>query len=402
MLDYTLFGESHGPVVGVLLRHVPAGVPIDELQMERDLLRRRPSGALATARQEPDEVQFLSGVFQGRTTGMPLVMALPNRDARPQDYEALRSVARPGHADYTARIKAKGFQDYRGGGHFSGRLTAPLVAAGSIAKTVLASQGVTVTAHVVDEENLRRRAAEAKEQGDSVGGQVACTVTGLTAGLGGPDWPDTVEGEIARHVFAIPGVKAVAFGAGEELAALRGSQANDPWRTDGRRVWSVTNHSGGINGGITNGMPVEFTVTFRPTPSIAQPQETIDLETMTNTKITIGGRHDACIALRAPVLVESAAALALWRLKGADGGGELDNLRGQLDILDTELTTLFVRRQSISRRIGAYKREHHLPVQDAGREEQVLHTRGQLAPERRQQVERLFRLLMELSREEQA
>ena len=149
-------------------------------------------------------------------------------------------------------------------------------------------------------------------------------------------------------------------------------------------------------------MPVEFTVTFRPTPSIAQPQETIDLETMTNTKITIGGRHDACIALRAPVVVESAAALALWRLKGADGGGELDNLRGQLDILDTELTALFVRRQSISRRIGVYKREHHLPVQDTGREEQVLHTRGDLVPERRQQVERLFRLLMELSREEQA
>ena len=203
-------------------------------------------------------------------------------------------------------------------------------------------------------------------------------------------------------MFAIPGVKAVAFGAGEEFAALRGSQANDPWRTDGRRVWSVTNHSGGINGGITNGMPVEFTVTFRPTPSIAQPQETIDLTTMTNTKITIGGRHDACIALRAPVVVESAAALALRRLKGANGGGELDNLRGQLDILDTELTALFVRRQSISRQIGAYKREHHLPVQDAGREEQVLHTRGDLVPERRQQVERLFRLLMELSREEQA
>lgn len=235
-----------------------------------------------------------------------------------------------------------------------------------------------------------------------MGGQVRCIVTGLPAGWGGPDWRETVESEIARHVFAIPGVKAVAFGAGEEFAALRGSQANDPWRTDGRRVWSVTNHSGGINGGITNGMPVEFTVTFRPTPSIAQPQETIDLETMTNTKITIGGRHDACIALRAPVVVESAAALALWRLKGADGGGELDDLRGQLDILDTELTALFVRRQSISRQIGAYKREHHLPVQDAGREEQVLHTRGDLVPERRQQVERLFRLLMELSREEQA
>lgn len=234
-----------------------------------------------------------------------------------------------------------------------------------------------------------------------MGGQVRCIVTGLPAGWGGPDWRETVESEIARHVFAIPGVKAVAFGAGEELAALRGSQANDPWRTDGRRVWSVTNHSGGINGGITNGMPVEFTVTFRPTPSIARQQETIDLTTMTNTKITIGGRHDALHCSAGAGGGGECGGLGLWRLKGADGG-ELDNLRGQLDILDTELTALFVRRQSISRRIGVYKREHHLPVQDAGREEQVLHTRGDLVPERRQQVERLFRLLMELSREEQA
>lgn len=308
MLDYTLFGESHGPVVGVLLRHVPAGVPIDELQMERDLLRRRPSGALATARQEPDEVQFLSGVFQGRTTGMPLVMALPNRDARPQDYEALRSVARPGHADYTARIKAKGFQDYRGGGHFSGRLTAPLVAAGSIAKTVLASQGVTVTARVVDEENLRRRAAEAKEQGDSVGGQVVCTVTGLTAGLGGPDWPDTVEGEIARHVFAIPAVKAIGFGAGEDLAALRGSQANDPLRTNGKTVWTASNHNGGINGGITNGMPLVVRMALRPTPSIACEQPSVDLVTMEETPLRINGRHDPCLAPRAIPVMEAALA----------------------------------------------------------------------------------------------
>ena len=314
MLDYTLFGESHGPVVGVLLRHVPAGVPIDELQMERDLLRRRPSGALATARQEPDEVQFLSGVFQGRTTGMPLVMALPNRDARPQDYEALRSVARPGHADYTARIKAKGFQDYRGGGHFSGRLTAPLVAAGSIAKTVLASQGVTVTAHVVDEENLRRRAAEAKEQGDSVGGQVACTVTGLTAGLGGPDWPDTVEGEIARHVFAIPAVKAIGFGAGEDLAALRGSQANDPLRTNGKKVWTTSNHNGGINGGITNGMDVVFQCAVKPTPSIGQPQQTVDFLRMRDAELTIHGRHDPAIIRRICPVLDSVTALVLCDL----------------------------------------------------------------------------------------
>ena len=364
MLDYTLFGESHGPVVGVLLRHVPAGVPIDELQMERDLLRRRPSGALATARQEPDEVQFLSGVFQGRTTGMPLVMALPNRDARPQDYEALRSVARPGHADYTARIKAKGFQDYRGGGHFSGRLTAPLVAAGSIAKTVLASQGVTVTAHVVDEENLRRRAAEAKEQGDSVGGQVACTVTGLTAGLGGPDWPDTVEGEIARHVFAIPAVKAIGFGAGEDFAALRGSQANDPLRTDGKTVWTTSNHNGGINGGITNGMPVEFTVTFKPTPTICKPQDTVDMERMENVTLSAAGRHDSCIALRAAPIVEAAAALAICQLWQEEPTEDLAGYRGAIDKIDGEIVALLAKRLQIVIKIGALKAAAGTSIRD--------------------------------------
>ena len=218
MLDYTLFGESHGPVVGVLLRHVPAGIPVDALQMERELLRRRPSDTLSTARRETAPVQYLSGVFRGYTTGMPLVMVIPNSDVHTRDYDALRTVARPGHADFTARVKAKGFHDYRGGGHFSGRLTAPLTAAGSIAKTVLAAQGVTVSAHVVDEEDLRRRAAEAKAAGDSVGGQIFCRVDGLPAGIGGPDWFDAVESEIARHVFAIPAVKAVGFGAGEDFA----------------------------------------------------------------------------------------------------------------------------------------------------------------------------------------
>ncbi len=193
--------------------------------------------------------QFLSGVFRGCTTGMPLVMVIPNSDVHARDYDALRTVARPGHADFTARVKAKGFYDYRGGGHFSGRLTAPLTAAGSIAKTVLAAQGVTVSAHVVDEEDLRRRAAEAKAAGDSVGGQIFCRVDGLPAGIGGPDWFDAVESEIARHVFAIPAVKAVGFGAGEDFAGMRGSQANDPLRTDGRNVWTETNHNGGVNGG---------------------------------------------------------------------------------------------------------------------------------------------------------
>ena len=399
MLDYTLFGESHGPVVGVLLRHVPAGVPIDELQMERDLLRRRPSGALATARQEPDEVQFLSGVFQGRTTGMPLVMALPNRDARPQDYEALRSVARPGHADYTARIKAKGFQDYRGGGHFSGRLTAPLVAAGSIAKTVLASQGVTVTARVVDEEALRRRAAEAKEQGDSVGGQVACTVTGLTAGLGGPDWPDTVEGEIARHVFAIPAVKAIGFGAGEDFAALRGSQANDPLRTNGKTVWTTSNHNGGVNGGITNGMPVEFTVTFKPTPTIRKPQDTVDMERMKNVTLSAAGRHDSCIALRAAPIVEAAAALAICQLWQEEPTEDLAGYRGEIDKIDGEIVALLAKRLQIGSKIGALKAAAGTAIRDEAREAEVLRSRGDMAPEYRAAVEAVFRTIMAQTRQ---
>ena len=394
MLDYTLFGESHGPVVGVLLRHVPAGVPIDELQMERDLLRRRPSGALATARQEPDEVQFLSGVFQGRTTGMPLVMALPNRDARPQDYEALRSVARPGHADYTARIKAKGFQDYRGGGHFSGRLTAPLVAAGSIAKTVLASQGVTVTAHVVDEENLRRRAAEAKEQGDSVGGQVACTVTGLTAGLGGPDWPDTV-----AKAMKAAGIDVIGFGAGEDFAALRGSQANDPLRTDGKTVWTTSNHNGGINGGITNGMPVEFTVTFKPTPTIRKPQDTVDMERMENVTLSAAGRHDSCIALRAAPIVEAAAALAICQLWQEEPTGDLAGYRGAIDKIDGEIVDLLAKRLQIGSKIGALKAAAGTTIRDEAREAEVLRSRGDMAPEYRTAVEAVFRAIMAQTRQ---
>ena len=399
MLDYTLFGESHGPVVGVLLRHVPAGVPIDELQMERDLLRRRPSGALATARQEPDEVQFLSGVFQGRTTGMPLVMALPNRDARPQDYEALRSVARPGHADYTARIKAKGFQDYRGGGHFSGRLTAPLVAAGSIAKTALLARGVTVAAHIVDEENLRRRAAEAKAEGDSVGGQIACVVTGLPAGIGGPDWREAVESEIARHVFAIPAVKAVGFGEGEGFAALRGSQANDPLRTDGKAVWTETNHNGGINGGITNGMPVTFTVTFKPTPTIAKEQNTVDRARMVNVTLSSAGRHDSCIVLRAAPIVEAAAALALCQLWQEEPAEGLAGCRQELDRIDGAIVQLLTERFLVGQKIGKIKRENGQPIRDPEREKQVLQSRGDMSPAYRGAIEAVFAAIMAQTRE---
>ena len=399
MMDYTLFGESHGPVVGVLLRHVPAGIPVDGEQMARDLLRRRPADGLSTSRREPDDVRILSGVFRGRTTGMPLVLVIPNRDVRSQDYEPLRTVARPGHADYTARIKAHGFHDYRGGGHFSGRLTAPLVAAGSIAKTVLVSQGVTVTARVVDEEDLRRRAAQAKSEGDSVGGQIVCTIDGLSAGIGGPDWYDAVESEIARHVFAIPAVKAVGFGAGEDFAAMRGSRANDPLRTDGQRVWTETNHNGGVNGGVTNGMPVVFTVTFKPTPTIGKEQETVDLERMENVTLSAAGRHDSCIALRAAPIVEAAAALAICQLWQEEPADDLAGYRNEIDRIDGEIVDLLVKRLQIGRKIGALKAAMGAKIRDKARESEVLRSRGDMAPEYRAAIQTVFETIMAQTRE---
>ena len=400
MMEYTLFGESHGPAVGVLLQNVPAGLPVDDQLIQADLLRRRASGDLATGRHEADEVEFLSGVFQGKTTGDALVAVLRNRDVRSGDYAALKDTPRPGHADYAAFVRAGGHNDYRGGGRFSGRLTAPLTVAGSLAKTYLQTQGITVNARIVDEEALRQRAAEAREAGDSVGGRIRCTVTGVPAGLGGPDWRDTVESEISRHVFAIPAVKAIGFGDGEGFAALRGSEANDAFYTDGASVYTKTNRTGGINGGVTNGMDIVFTVTFRPTPSIAKPQETVDLRRMENTTVTVGGRHDSCVVLRAAPAVEAAAALAVCRLLPADSD-TLAGLRRQLDDVDEQMTALLARRLTLAGEIGRIKAAQGLPVLDEAREAAVLASRGDLLPQRRAQVERLFRLLMAESREEQ-
>ncbi|MBQ6249483.1 MAG: chorismate synthase [Oscillospiraceae bacterium] len=400
MMEYTLFGESHGGVVGVVLEHVPAGIPVDEGFTAAQLLRRAPRGAAATARHETDEVAYLSGVFGGKTTGMPLVAVLRNGDIRPGDYEALRSLPRPGHADYAAFVRAAGHQDYRGGGHYSGRLTAPLVVAGALALTYLSEKGVAVSAHVVDEENLRARAEEARKKGDSVGGQVACTVTGLPAGIGGPDYRDAVESEIARHVFAIPAVKALGFGSGEALASMEGSRANDPLRTDGERIYTTSNHAGGINGGVTNGMPVTFTVTFRPTPSIALPQDTVDLTTMTNATVTVHGRHDSCVALRAESAVESAAALALCALLPVEDT-EIGDLRRRIDAIDSQITALLVERLQTAERIGQYKKDHNLAVQDGSREAEVLRTRGDWAGPYRDAVEQVFRTVMAQAREVQ-
>lgn len=400
MMEYIVFGESHGSAVGVLLKNLPAGIAVDHDFIASELLRRAPRGALETSRHEADQVEFLSGVFEGKTTGMPLVAILRNTDTQSEDYENLRHTPRPGHADYTARIQSGGYNDYRGGGHFSGRLTAPLVVAGAIAKTYLKSCGVEIRAEIVDEENLRRRAAEAKADGDSVGGQITCTVTGLPAGIGGPDLDDALESEISRHVFAIPAVKAIGFGQGENFAVMRGSEANDPLRMEGEKVGITSNHSGGINGGISNGNPIHFTVTFRPTPSIAKKQQTVDLETMTNAEISIKGRHDPCIVLRAAPIVEAAAALALCRFWEPEKTN-LSALRGELDVVDYQMTQLLEKRLRIAKKIGQIKECQGIPVLDPAREKEVLHTRGEWLPEKREQVEELFTTLMKLSREEQ-
>lgn len=324
-MRHLIFGESHGPAIGVALEGVPAGVLLDMDFIRGELARRAPGGSpLATARKEKDEVRILAGVFEGKTTGAPLCAVIENTDTRSGDYAKLRDLPRPSHADYTGMVRYGGCNDYRGGGHFSGRLTAPLVFAGALAKLILRERGVSVSAAVcrmagVDDPTPAQQEAiilAARADGDSVGGAVRCTVSGLPAGLGSPDYGENAEGIFAQQMFAIPAVKGVSFGAGFGFADLRGSQANDPFYFDGDAVRTRTNHAGGINGGITNGMPLVCRVAFRPTPSIAREQDTVDLRAHRDAKLAIGGRHDPCIVQRALPVVEAAAALAACRLLG--------------------------------------------------------------------------------------
>lgn len=345
-MNYTIFGESHGNAIGVTLTGVPSGIEInmDALLFE---MSRRATGKnkLSTARKEADEIEWLSGVFEGKTTGTPLALIIRNTDQHSKDYSQLKVLPRPSHADYTGMVRYEGCNDYRGGGHFSGRLTAPLVAAGAIAKQILADKGIFIGAHIAsvgciydksldsaaDQRELLREVAykefpvlddgagqrmqadilQAREEGDSVGGTIQCAIYGLSAGLGAPDLNENLEGELARHLFAVPAVKGIEFGDGFALAGLRGSQANDPFCMEDGQVRTRTNRSGGINGGITNGMPVVFTVAMRPTPSISREQDTVDLSTGENARLSIHGRHDPCIVHRAVPVVEAAAALAI-------------------------------------------------------------------------------------------
>jgi chorismate synthase len=324
-MNYTIFGESHGPAIGVTLTGAPAGLALDWDFIHSEMARRAPGrSALTTARKEADEVHILSGVFEGKTTGAPLCAVIQNTDTRSKDYSKLKTCPRPSHGDYAGYVASAGCQDYRGGGHFSARLTAPLVFAGAVAKQILAGKGISVSARISmvggvsdpTPEQLEEVILAAKADRDSVGGAISCSVTGLPVGLGAPDFGCNVEGIFAQYLFAVPAVKGIEFGAGFRLAHMRGSEANDPFYMDGDTVKTRTNHAGGVNGGITNGMPVEFAVAIRPTPSISREQDTVDLETHENTKLVIEGRHDPCILPRAVVVIEAAAALAACQLLG--------------------------------------------------------------------------------------
>nr|WP_325186228.1 chorismate synthase [uncultured Oscillibacter sp.] len=344
ILRVGVFGQSHGGAVGVTVQGLPAGESIDLEELQRFLDRRKPgTSPLSTARKEADAPEFLSGLEGGKTCGAPLCAVIWNGDQRSSDYGELRDRPRPGHADYTAWVKWDGRADMRGGGHFSGRLTAPLCVAGGIAKQILAHRGVYVGAHlasvggvrdaplplhptaalfaevaakpfpVLDDDAGARMQAEilaAKNDLDSVGGVIECAAVGLPAGLGEPMF-DGVENRLAAALFGIPAVKGVEFGAGFDAAARRGSENNDPFLMEDGKIRTETNRAGGILGGITTGMPVTLRAAFKPTPSIGRPQRTVSLSRGENTELQIHGRHDPCIAHRAVPVVEAVTAAVL-------------------------------------------------------------------------------------------
>lgn len=341
-LKLSIFGQSHSPAIGMTLDGIPAGLPVDAEALQAFLNRRAPGqNAYSTTRREEDRPEFISGIVNGYTCGAPITAIIANKNTRSSDYQNLMDSPRPGHADYTAQIKYHGFQDVSGGGHFSGRLTAPLCIAGGLCLQWLSAIGIQVGAHIrsiagiADDvpdslypdlsliskdfpvfsaeagKKMQEAIAEARADGDSVGGKISCYATGLPAGLGDPMF-DGMENRIAQIVFGIPAVKGLEFGSGFSSALLRGSENNDTYTIQDGTVKTVTNHAGGILGGITTGMPLTFTVAIKPTPSIARQQQSISFSEKTVIPLSIQGRHDPCIVPRAVPVVEAAAAVAIF------------------------------------------------------------------------------------------
>ncbi len=307
VFSVSVFGESHGPVIGVTIDGCPAGIKLKTKDFTTDILRRKSGVAGTTERTEDDIPEIVSGVFNDCTTGAPLTVLFRNKDTKSSDYIQFSDIPRPGHADYTARTKYKGFADIRGGGHFSGRLTLPLVAAGVIAKKVCS--GIEFTADLIEaggSTNIESAVKKASAKGDSIGGLIECRINGISAGLGEPFF-DSVESMLSHIIFAVPAVKGIEFGSGFASAAMSGSKHNDVFTgSDGK---TATNNAGGINGGITNGNEVIFKVAVKPTSSIAMAQDTFNFKAGKKVKLEIKGRHDTCIALRVPVIIEAVSAI---------------------------------------------------------------------------------------------
>ncbi len=343
-LKLSIFGQSHGAAIGMTLDGIPAGLPVNLDELQAFLNRRAPGqNNWSTPRREEDQPEILAGLLDGFTCGAPIAAIIRNSNTRSGDYNNLKDCPRPGHADYTAQIKYGGFQDSAGGGHFSGRLTAPLCIAGGMCKQWLAELGISIRAHILSIENvndmgfvkedpdhdhihedfpvlhkedgelMRQAIAAARADGDSVGGTIECAITGLPAGLGEPMFGG-VESRIAQIVYGIPAVKGLDFGIGFRCADMRGSEVNDSYCIVNGHIRTETNHSGGILGGITNGMPVIFRVCIKPTPSISQPQQSISLSKNEEVTLKVKGRHDPCIVPRAVPVVEAAAAIAIYDL----------------------------------------------------------------------------------------
>ena len=337
----TLFGESHGDYIGAVIDGLAPGIEINKEYIEHMLTLRLPDGKISTPRKEKDEFRIVSGVINSKTTGTPLTILIPNENVKSSDYTELKTVARPAHADYTAQCKYHGYQDTRGGGHFSGRITAALVAAGAICKSALEQKGILIGTHVkrcagvsdrefgdlvsdvkalenktfavLDnecEEPMKNKILEAAAEGDSVGGILETAIIGIPEGIGEP-WFDTTESILSHIMFSIPAVKGIEFGAGFEFADMKGSKANDPLRIENGRITTETNNNGGINGGITNGMPIIFRTVIKPTPTIFKPQNTVDFINMTDAIIEPKGRHDPAIVHRARIVQDAAAAIAI-------------------------------------------------------------------------------------------
>jgi chorismate synthase len=338
----TCFGESHGTCLGVVIDGCPPGLKLSDDDIQRELNKRKPTvNRIFTSRQEEDKVEVLSGVFNGYTTGAPICMRILNEDVESKPYEELRWTPRPGHADYPAWIRYKGFNDYRGGGRFSGRITAAYVMAGAVAKKLLNKLGIEVLAHVVQIGHIKMKTQpslkkirakvytntmrcvdaqtarlmrkvvfEAREEGDSVGGIIEGIALNVPPGVGTPIF-DSLDADIAKAMFNIPAVKGVEFGAGFNVASLKGSQSNDPYTLEEERIVTLTNNSGGILGGLATGMPIIVRVAFKPTPSISKPQKTVNIKEMKETEIRTKGRYDACIVPRAVPIVESMLTITL-------------------------------------------------------------------------------------------